>query len=251
MFLNLETGEPRFIIPSNRRRRVNRGKLRECLAQGIDIQWTKSVSAFQPTQDGILVSFTDGTQVEGSVLAAADGSGSKVRQLLVGGELGRLNQLPVGKLGVTLRLSEDRVNQLRAIDHMLFQGCHPDTGCYMFYSTFSTPERNGSAETECPYYESQFDISWIVRGPEDEVPSTNAERLAKIKQFATAGTGFHQILRDIALSIPQDTQVFKIALADWPPIPWQGFDGRVTLLGDAAHPMAMCKSPRTTNRTTK
>ena len=157
---------------------------------------------------------TTTTQAEGSVLIASDGSGSKVRQLLVGNERGGLTSLPIAKVGMTLRLSEDQVIRLLPAtdEQLLFQGCHPDTGCYAFYSTLSTPQVNGSAE-----------------------------RLAKIKRFATAGTGFYQPLRDIVLSIPQDAKVLPVALADWPTVPWPNLDGRVTLLGNAAHPMAMCE----------
>ena len=146
---------------------------------------------------------------------------------------------------MTLRLSEDQVARLlpSTDEQLLFQGCHPDTRCYAFYSILSTPQVNGSAETGNPYYEAQLDFNWPINCPEDDdvVPETSAERLAKIKRFATAGTGFYQPLRDIVLSIPQDTQVLPVALADWPTVPWPNLDGRVTLLGDAAHPMAMCE----------
>jgi len=147
---------------------------------------------------------------------------------------------------MTLRLSEDQVTRLLPAtdEQLLFQGCHPDTGCYAFYSTLSTPQVNGSAETGNPYYEAQLDFNWPINCPEDDddvVPETSAERLAKIKRFATAGTGFYQPLRDIVLSIPQDAKVLPVALADWPTVPWPNLDGRVPLLGNAAHPMAMCE----------
>ena len=73
---------------------MSRVRLRKLLTTGIDVNWAKSISGFKPTENGISISFTDGTVVEGSVLAAADGSGSKIRQLLMGKELGRLNELP-------------------------------------------------------------------------------------------------------------------------------------------------------------
>ena len=247
VFLDLETAEPRFVIPPSFRRRVSRVKLRKLLTTGIDVNWAKSISGFKPTENGISVSFTDGTEVEGSVLAAADGSGSRIRQLLMGDELGRLNQLHAHYLAVTLRLTQEKVNRLRNIDPLLFQGSHPDTGYYMWYSTLSTTEVNGSSETKSPYYEAQLNVSWLVKGPEDNVPETNAGRLAKIKSLATAGTGFEKTLRETVEDIPEDTEVLDITLADWPTVPWHGFDGRVTLLGDAAHPMTMCKCLKYTN----
>ncbi|OQV06761.1 hypothetical protein CLAIMM_11288 [Cladophialophora immunda] len=233
-----ETAEPRFVIPPAFRRRVSRIKLRKLLTTGIDVHWGKSISGFRPTESGISVSLTDGTEIQGSLLAAADGSGSKIRQLLMGDELGCLNQLPAHYLAVELRRTQDEVSGLRGIDPLLFQGSHPETGYYMWYSTLSTPEVNGSSETTSPYYEAQINVSWLIRGPGDHMPETNAGKLAKFKSLATAGTGFEKTLRELIENIP-DTQVFDISLADRPTVPWHGLGGRVTMLGDAANPMTM------------
>ena len=222
---------------------MSRVRLRKLLMTGIDVNWGKTVSGFKPVENGISVSFTDGTEVQGSLLAAADGSGSKIRQLLVGKELGRLNHLPAHFLAVTVRLAEEKVIRLPGLDSSKLQGSHPDTGYYMWYSILSTPEVNGSSRTDSPFYEAQFDFSWLVHGPEDDMPPTNAGRLAKIKSLASAGTGFQKTLRDAVESIPDDTEVLEFNLSDWPIVPWHGFDGRVTLLGDAAHPMTMCAWP--------
>ncbi|KAK3299887.1 uncharacterized protein B0H64DRAFT_421345 [Chaetomium fimeti] len=236
-FLNLETAQPWLTIPSSLRRRVDRGRLRELLATDIDVKWTKRVVSFKLTDSGVSVCFSDGTKVEGSVLVAADGSGSRVRRLLVGDRVGRLNPVPAHYLAVTVRLTEDTLNQLP--HPVIFQGSHPATGYYMFFSTLSTPEVNGSRRTSNPYYEAQLDVSWLSEGPEDVVPRTNAARLARIKHMAAKDTGFHITLRKVIDDIPDDTQVSIVRLADWPTTSWDGFGGRVTLLGDAAHPMTM------------
>jgi 2-polyprenyl-6-methoxyphenol hydroxylase-like FAD-dependent oxidoreductase len=241
VFLDIETAKPKYIIPPSFRRRINRLKLRKLLTKGIDVNWSKSISGFRPTENGVSVSFTDGTEVEGSMLVAADGSRSKTRRLLMGEEPGRLNQLPVNFMGVTVQLKEDKAKLLRDIDPLLFQGSHPDTGYYMWYSTLSTPEVNGSSVTDNPHYEAQLNVSWLVKGSEDAVPVTNAERLAKMKAMARAGTGFEKTLRETIEDIPEGTEVLEIKLADWPSVQWPTFDGRVTLLGDAAHAMTMCE----------
>lgn len=239
-FLNLETAKPSLTIPSSFRRRVNRGRLRKLLATNLDINWGKAVVGFRSTRHGVSVSFSDGTDIEGSVLVAADGSGSKTRRLLVGNDLGRRNPLPAQCLTVTARVSEDKVGRL--FHPRLFQGSHPGTGYYMFFAVLSTPRVNGSAETETPFYEAQLDLSWLSRDAADAVPLSNADRLSRIKRMAMTGTGFHSTLREIIEDIPDDAPVRSITLADWPTIPWNGFGGRVTLIGDAAHPMTMCKS---------
>ncbi|KAJ5724889.1 FAD binding domain-containing protein [Penicillium malachiteum] len=239
VFLNLETAKPRFVIPSNFRRRVSREKLRKLLTAGIDVNRDKQISGFNPTKNGILISFSDGTDVEGSLLAAADGSGSNIRQLLLGMDLGGFNQLLVRSLAVTVCLPEEKANRLQTIAPLKFQGCHPDTGYYMWYSILSTPQVNSSFGANNPHYEAQLNVSWLVKGSNDDVPETNFDRLANIKYLARMGTGFEKTLRETIEDIPDGTEVFEITLADWPTIPWHGFDGRVTLLGDAAHPMTM------------
>jgi 2-polyprenyl-6-methoxyphenol hydroxylase-like FAD-dependent oxidoreductase len=241
VFLDVETAEARYVIPPSFRRRISRLKLRKLLTTGIDINWGKSISGFKPTTNGISLSFADGTAIEGSVLVAADGSGSKTRHLLVGEEQGRLNQLPANFMGVTVRLTEDKARPLREIDPLLFQGSHPDTRYFLWYSTLSTPEVNGSYKTDNSYYEAQLNVSWLVTGPEDAVPVTSAERLAKMKAMARAGTGFEKTLRETIEEIPEGTEVLEIKLADWPTVQWPNLGGRVTLLGDAAHAMTMCE----------
>jgi hypothetical protein len=207
------------------------------------VQWGKCAADFKTTEHGVSVSFTDGTSASGSLLVGADSSGSKIRQLLLGDEAGKLKQLPARLLAVTVRLPEEKAKPLRDIDPVMFQGSHPDTGYYLWFSTLSTPGVNGSSETGSPYYEGQVCMSWLIKGVEDEVPPTNEERLARMKTMARAGTGFQTMLRETIEGVPKGTEVLEIKLADWPTVKWPSFDGRVTLLGDAAHAMTMCKCP--------
>jgi hypothetical protein len=100
---------------------------------------------------------------EGSVITAADVSRGKTEQLLVGGELERLNLLPAYHLSVTLH-SRQTIDPLRRIDTLFFQGSHPGTRSYLFYSTLSTTKVNSSIETERPFYEAHLDTSWLVKG---------------------------------------------------------------------------------------
>ncbi|KAI0856999.1 FAD/NAD(P)-binding domain-containing protein [Xylaria cubensis] len=239
LFLDLEILKPRYVIPPSPRKRVSRSKFRKLLTEGLDIHWGKSLSSFTPSTDGdgITATFTDGTKVDGAMLIAADGSNSKTRSLLLG-EAGALHPLPVRFMGVTPIFSEDEMRPLRSIDPLLFQGSHPETGYFMWFSVLSTPEANGSVGSAQPYYEAQINLSWLFKGPEDEVPPTDSERLARMKEMARRGSGFHEVLRRVVDSVPDGTPVREIKLADWPTLKWEG-NGLVTLLGDAAHPMTM------------
>lgn len=213
-------------------------KFRGLLAEGVDVNWGKQISGFETGSEGeVEVKFADGATTKGSLLVGVDGSSSRTRRLLVGDDVGKLYQLPIRFMGVTVRLTAAQIKPLRDIDPLLFQGCHPDSGVFMWFSTLSTPEVNGSAG-EDEYYEGQLNLSWRVKGPEDEVPEGNRERVAKMKKMTE---GFEPRLKKAIDEIPNDSEVLEIKLQDWPTLDWPTHDGRITLLGDAAHAMTMCK----------
>ena len=90
------------------------------------------------------------------------------------------------------------------------------------------------------HYTVQLLISWLDPSPSPSTPSSDASRLQEMKSRASA---FADPIRAAVLSIPPDTPVQEIAVADWPCLPWENFSGRVTLVGDAAHAMTMCIAP--------
>jgi 2-polyprenyl-6-methoxyphenol hydroxylase-like FAD-dependent oxidoreductase len=202
---------------------------------GINVQWNKSIAAFESTPSGVKVVFEDGTNTEGRLLVGADGSTSKVRRILCP-ETGFLYQLPIRFLGATVRLTPAEMAPLRALDPLLFQGCHPETSTYLWFATLDTPEVNGS-RGDSEYYSAQLNISWPVKSPADEVPATNVEKLQKMKDLADV---FEPRLKKAVQNIPEGTEIVEIKLADWPCLKWP-FDGKATLLGDAAHAMTMCE----------
>ncbi|KAK1987292.1 hypothetical protein LZ30DRAFT_702929 [Colletotrichum cereale] len=155
--------------------------------------------------------------------------------MLVGLDKARLNQLPLRFAGVTIRMTPREVKPLRAIDPLLFQGSHPDTHTFLWYSTLSTPEVNGSSGAE-EYYEGQLNMSWPVRSPADEVPHAHRDRVAMMKTMAGP---FEDRLKAAVENIPNDSQVLEIKLQDWPTQAWDNRQGRATLVGDAAHAMTM------------
>jgi flavin-dependent dehydrogenase len=89
---NSITGDLLFSSPTPGARRVNRGKLRRLLAEGIDIRWNKSVKGLSQTDSGVRLEFEDGATFDADHVLGADGSSSKVRELLVGVEQARPRQ---------------------------------------------------------------------------------------------------------------------------------------------------------------
>ncbi|KAI4282006.1 MAG: hypothetical protein L6R38_003263 [Xanthoria sp. 2 TBL-2021] len=63
---------------------------------------------------------------------------------------------------------------------------------------------------------------------------SHEERLAMIKEKAA---GLAEPARSSFMWIPEGTQVHKADISYWITEPWDNYQGRLTLTGDAAHPM--------------
>jgi 2-polyprenyl-6-methoxyphenol hydroxylase-like FAD-dependent oxidoreductase len=234
LFINLSNCETKYRIPPSERRRVNREKLRAVLLRDVasEVHWSKSVSIVESTDNGVKVTFDDGTSTRGSLVVGADGANSRVRRFLRPDDY-RNSQLPIRFLGSAVDMTPAQVAPLRKLDPLLFQGCHPESSCFMWVSMLETPAFNGTAENEPDKqrYRVQLNLSWPVRSPADEPAPTDQERVADMKRRAGI---FAPVLRDAIHAIPDDAEVLEIKLADWPCLDWDNSKGRITLVGDAA-----------------
>ncbi|PHH72462.1 hypothetical protein CDD82_5970 [Ophiocordyceps australis] len=235
LFLNLATLDPKFRIPPNERRRVNRERLRKALLARVapHVYWDRQLVGVDEAAHAVTARFDKGSPVDASVVVGADGSNSAVRRLLFPACFAN-HQLPVRVLGASVSLPLQEAAPLRAIDPLLFHGCHPETGVFLWVSLLETPATNDSA-----LYRFQVILSWRLNSPDDELPPDDAARVRVMKQRAH---GFHPTLRRLVDSIEPDASVMQVVAQDWPPPPpdaWDNRHGRVTLAGDAAHAMTM------------
>lgn len=237
LFINLETGEPKFKIPPNLRWRVNREKMRRALLHGIEehVHWGKRVTGVHLPSENVQLAFADGSTVNGRLVVGVEGSRSIVRQIL---RPDSFNNVPLGInfTGVAVDMTSEQIKPLREMDPLLFQGCYPPTGVFFWFSVLETPQVNGTEGSESERYRAQICMSWPVSGPEDDVAGTDEERLMNMKRRSE---GFVPFLQQAIYQIPPGTPVTEIKLADWECLPWDNYSGRVTLAGDAAHAMTM------------
>jgi 2-polyprenyl-6-methoxyphenol hydroxylase-like FAD-dependent oxidoreductase len=135
LFLNCATGETRYKIPPSKRRlRLHRQKLRDVISTGLNTQEGKELKSIENLpQGGVKAYFVDGTSATGSILIGADGNNSVVRKYLLP-EAYKLNRLPVNLIGVVRHFTPEQAAPIRALDPLLFQGLHPETGNYLWYS---------------------------------------------------------------------------------------------------------------------
>jgi 2-polyprenyl-6-methoxyphenol hydroxylase-like FAD-dependent oxidoreductase len=129
-FYDLKTGKHLKSAPVPHAIRVSRRKMRAFCAQGIDVQYGKSIIEinYDGEKSTVKAVFADGTSLAGSVLIGSDGHRSKVRELLLGKEKGGLSPIPGGVQLVGLRICYDdarkarHVRQLHPINWGAFHG---------------------------------------------------------------------------------------------------------------------------------
>lgn len=237
LFLNLETLEVKYKIPPAARLRLDREKLRKHLLSEVSehVHWHKKLVDVKHTDPGVVAIFQDGSEVEGALLVGAEGSNSQTRKFLTP-ETYKNVRLPVRFIGTAVDFTPEAVRPLRDIDPLLFLGCHPKNGNVIWISILESPEVNGTKGTDHERYRMQINVSWPYASPNDEVKSTNEERLAQMKSRVKE---FHPTLRNAVNSIPETAEVLEVVLQDWPALGWDSHGDRITLAGDAAHAMTM------------
>jgi 2-polyprenyl-6-methoxyphenol hydroxylase-like FAD-dependent oxidoreductase len=241
LFLNLEDCSIKFKIPPNKRLRVKREEVRLALLAGIEdhVLWGKhAIEVSTPTTEllAVQVKCKDGSIHQGRIAIGVEGNNSMIRRTLCPATY-RTTQLPVRCVGVAVSLNWKQAKPLRDLDPLLFQGCHPETGNYLWYSILETPTSTGKTGRGEPKYLAQINISWRVKGPDDEVAQSDLTRLDQMKRRAQ---GFAPILKRLIDEIPNGTPVLEVKLCDWECLHWDNVGGSLTLAGDAAHAMTMC-----------
>ncbi|RDW77709.1 hypothetical protein BP6252_05762 [Coleophoma cylindrospora] len=244
---NLQTGKDDFMTPpsDSPRNRFSREKLRRLLMDGLDIHWSKNLETIDyPKQGEVVAQFSDGTSATGTILVGCDGSRSQVRRVLCPANYEN-NVVPIRLLGVTAPYSPERCKPIQALDRYFFQCCDPATDTFMFYGFLNVPTlKEQDATTETLPITCQVLTSWPCRpgfmGKDEvtEVPVENNDRLMLMKSISA---GWVEPFKQLVHDIPDTAEVKVVNLEDWPPQKgaWNNREGRVTLIGDAAHAMTM------------
>ncbi|KAK3344715.1 hypothetical protein B0H65DRAFT_557809 [Neurospora tetraspora] len=231
-FYDLSTGELNLLC--------QRRRLRELLGVGVEVKWDKSVTQVDNREDSVTVTFDDGTSTSGTLLAACDGANSVIRRALFPDEQYPRYRIPVRVMGVRLDCSKEEIEPVRTLDPFFLQGSCPATMSYVYISVLDAPGNNPDKRTD--KYTVQVVVSWPIRSgvlgqsSPVPVPETNNEKLRLLKTFAES---WSEPFKSLVCNAPEDTEVKRLDLSDWAPPKGLRSTGRVTLVGDALHPMAM------------
>ena len=234
-FINGQTGERIGEIKSSKFYRLRRDKFRKLLMEGLDIRWGKGLTDIVYSEDKreVTARFADGTVDTGNLLVASDGTHSTVRGLLVGAEKAKVSPIDFATTMCFSKHSRERALFLRAKPfNPLYQVAPHPNGYFGWLSL------HDGDDLEHP---ENWTFFHYISYPEDRNVINNksaSEHLAYQKELAKE---FCDPFRSVFEWIPDDSPVWYGKLRQWDPSKpdhsWDNCDGRVTLAGDAAHPM--------------
>ncbi|OAG13242.1 FAD/NAD(P)-binding domain-containing protein [Alternaria alternata] len=227
--MNGKTGELLTYVKAEGPRRVQRGRLRDLFGTGLDIQFGMKLDSVSVEGDTVTATFNDGVEVRrGRYLVGADGPRSKVRSLLVPVDASELHPAPVTILSFACSFDAEKARYLRSKIHPIATlAPHPDQKTYFFITLADVPDADKPEGW-------LFSISLSIWN-EGQQPQTYEERSRLFKQLAA---NYCEPWKYLAEWVGDDVKIPLDRFATWKNIqPWKNYDGRMTIAGDAAHPM--------------
>lgn len=188
-------------------------------------QYDHTLTDIEYTSSGVTAVFANGTTASGSLIIGADGPKSAVRSLLLGPDSDAvpLEQIIHANTAYSPGTAE-RALFLRALHPVWAMVMSP--GMFSFYSIQDT---HSSADPSSWVF--QVACGWL--GSKD-ASQTPADRVKEIKERAQ---NLPEPFRSAIMWIPDDQDLTYDTISYWASKPWDTRGGRVTLAGDAAHPM--------------
>ncbi|MFH6565644.1 flavin-dependent oxidoreductase [Pseudomonas kulmbachensis] len=179
----------------------------------------KALSGFTQDESGVQLSFDDGTTYSCDLLVGADGFRSKVRQQLHPDEGSAHYEGTMMWRGANLQAPfADGKTMFIAGDHDVKFVCYPIS---------RRAQKDGRAL-----------VNWVAEVRHDQPRAADEADWNRVgeRDFIARFSGFQMPDIDISTLLESTQVITQYPMIDRDPLPWWT-QGRVTLLGDAAHPM--------------
>ncbi|KAB8748970.1 hypothetical protein FH972_026521 [Carpinus fangiana] len=227
--VNGATGEIITHIKAITSRRATRQKTKNLFSRDLDIEYGKTLERLEDDGQQIICHFADGSSARADAVIGSDSVKSRVRSFIMRPEVNRLETLPTVMYNFTQKYTAEQARFLRKDYHPVFKyGIQPELHVAFIFSILDVPDIN---DPESWTFQLMVD-QW---GHSNHF-ATSAERLAHLKSIAHT---FCEPFRSAALWVKEDTYIPADSPQHMPDLqPWDNHGGRITLGGDAAHPMA-------------
>lgn len=235
---NGSTGERIKEVPTTQFHRASRRKLRKLCAEGVNIQYDKRLSETTFSSDGASVTahFKDGTHATGSLMIGADGAHSATRTSVLGKEKGDSYTIPYRGIATHVCYNDvEKAKYLRSFLNDAYPiqtiGIHP-SGYWLWMSTQDNPSPSDPSKITFMLMTTWKKVSH-PNAPDVEDPRSLSLDAQK-ERAKTFGDPFKSAFE----WIPDDHQMWFNNISIWEPFDFDTRSGRVTVAGDAAHPMS-------------
>lgn len=236
-FLNGSTGEPMTSMDVTYFYRLRRSKLRTLLSQDLDIRYNYRLKniVYEHDNKSVTAIFENGQHITGRCLIGADGARSNVRQLLLGPKVASSTRLPYSATFLQAKYTAEQAKFLRSFHPLYIAAPNPDN-TFAFFGLQDAPSLTNPEDWTFFFY-----ISWassLEQQDEERRKFGNKERLAQVKEKAKV---YCEPWKSAFEWVSEDQPAWYFDLSVWDPSlkehEWDNRNGRVTLVGDAAHPM--------------
>lgn len=206
--------------------RINHRKTKHHLSQGPSVQYGKRLVDITvgPDDDEVTAYFADRTQETGTIIVGADGGVSQVRRWLLGDEAAQ-EAMPCQFMNFSFSLPAESAQWLDgSLGPTIEVAAHP-RNMYMGLSLLDKPDA-----TKPEAWVFSILAAWKLSDSTDGQSSASQLSDLRKRMYDWADP-----FKTVVEKLPDDTFIRQNQLRIWPTKPWNNHQGRVTLVGDAAH----------------